>query len=265
MPTVYAYGRASTDKQSLTEEHQRKVCEDHVTHTLVPQGFTYGGWLYDSAVSGTKPMFERPKGRELWALVQPGDRIVWAKLDRAFRSVLDGAQVLQLLAVKQVSFTSLDLGLDTGTPIGKCVVTILTAFAELEVEFIRQRTRDCHAAKLRAGKPISGEAPIGWRKVGKGEDSYFLPDYREREQVEQLASMKASGMSLETIVLALKRERRQNGHAWNVNSVSRALRARQGGYAKAFPGRPAPSLSDAESSEGHGRSAPPVHGATGPA
>ena len=140
MPIVYAYGRASTGRQTITEDAQRSVCEEYIKRALVPEGYTYGGWLYDSATSGTKPMFERDEGRKVWALVQPGDKIVWAKLDRAFRSVIDAAQTMQLLNRKEVSFNSLDLGLDTGSPIGRCVFTILTAFAELEVEFIRQTT-----------------------------------------------------------------------------------------------------------------------------
>ena len=55
MPTVYAYGRASTGRQTITEDHQRSVCEEFVTRSLVPDGYTYGGWLYDNATSGTSP------------------------------------------------------------------------------------------------------------------------------------------------------------------------------------------------------------------
>lgn len=245
MPTVYAYGRASTDKQSLTESHQRQVCEEYIQRAVVPAGFAYGGWLYDAAVSGSRPMFERPRGRELWALVQPGDRIVWAKLDRAFRSTLDAAQAMQLLAFKQVTFNSLDLGLDTGTPIGKCVFTILTAFGELELDFIRQRTRDGMAQKARDRKPVGPHAPIGWRKVGKKRDSYYLPCPEEREQVDRMADMRKQGMSLEKITLAMRGVRRPSGRAWNINSITRALVAHENRYAKVFPGELTQRRSDA--------------------
>jgi len=240
MPTVYAYGRASTGRQTLTESHQRQVCEEFIGRTLTPNGVTYGGWLYDNATSGSKPMFERDKGRELWALVQPGDKIVWAKLDRAFRSVVDAAQTMQLLTAKDVSFNSLDLGLDTGTPIGRCVFTILTAFAELEVEFIRQRTRDGLAAKRREGKPYGKHAPIGWAKRGKGSASYYVPDDEERAQVSAMMNMRRQGHSLEAITLAMRRTVRTSGKHWNINSVSRALQAATARFAKDFGGRPPP-------------------------
>jgi putative DNA-invertase from lambdoid prophage Rac len=236
MPTVYAYGRASTGRQTITEAHQRSVCEEFVNRTLLPAGYTYGGWLYDTATSGTKPMFERDEGRKVWALVQPGDKIVWAKLDRAFRSVIDAAQTMALLNRKDVSFNSLDLGLDTGSPIGRCVFTILTAFAELEVEFVRQRTRDALRAKKAAGLPYGRCTPVGWRRVGKRNNARFLPDLIERVQVEQIAALRAGGMSLDEIVCEMRSSKRPRGRDWDRRAVSSALRARAAGYPKSYLG-----------------------------
>lgn len=234
MPVVYAYGRASTSKQTLTESHQREVCEEHINRVIIPQGYTYGGWLYDSATSGSSQMFERTEGRKLWALVQPGDKIVWAKLDRAFRSVIDAAQTMHLLTQKDVSFNSLDLGLDTSTAIGRCVFTILTAFAELELEFIRQRTRDGLRAKMRQGKPHGKHAPVGWIKVGKGKDAYYMPNPTERGQVAEMLALRQSGASLERITWHMRGVRRTNGKEWNINSITRALKAGARRFPKDF-------------------------------
>lgn len=238
MPTVYCYGRASTDKQAVTEDAQRSACEEYVDRSLKPQGYTYGGWMYDPATSGSTQMFEREKGRNLWALVQPGDRIVWAKLDRAFRSSYDFVHTMMLLQAKGVSFTSLDIGLDSGTPIGRCVFTIMAAFAELEREFIRERTRNGLGQKRRSGKPINPHAPIGWKKVGTKKDSYYLPDPAERAQVDRMVVMRRDGKSLERITLAFWGERRTNGHRWNINSITRALKAAAARYPKEFQAPP---------------------------
>lgn len=238
MPTVYCYGRASTDKQAVTEDAQRSACEEYVDRSLKPQGYTYGGWMYDPATSGSTQMFEREKGRNLWALVQPGDRIVWAKLDRAFRSSYDFVHTMMLLQAKGVSFTSLDIGLDSGTPIGRCVFTIMAAFSELEREFIRERTRNGLGQKRRSGKPINPHAPIGWKKVGTKKDSYYLPDPAERAQVDRMVVMRRDGKSLERITLAFWGERRTNGHRWNINSITRALKAAAARYPKEFQAPP---------------------------
>jgi putative DNA-invertase from lambdoid prophage Rac len=236
MPKVYCYGRASTGKQTLTEANQRRACEDYVTRVVLPDGFTFGGWLYDAATSGSKPMFEREEGRKLWVLVQPGDKIVWAKLDRAFRSVVDGARTMQLLHHKGVSFNSLDLGLDTGTPIGRCICTILMSFAELELEFVRQRTRDALRSKKAAGLPYGRCTPIGWKRVGKRSTARFLPDLVERAQVKEIASMKSMGMALDQIVRALRHTPRPRGQLWNRNTVRTALRAHSAGFPKEYLG-----------------------------
>jgi putative DNA-invertase from lambdoid prophage Rac len=236
MPTVYAYGRASTGRQTITESHQRSTCEEFINRTLLPAGFTYGGWLYDSATTGSKPMFERDEGRKLWALVQPGDKIVWAKLDRAFRSVVDSAQTMALLHRKDVTFSSLDLGLDTSTPIGRCVFTILSAFAELELEFVKQRTRDALRSKMAQGLPYGRCTPIGWRRIGKRSTGYFHPDPIERAQCEQIARLRQSGKSLERIVLEMRSAVRPRGCSWNRNTVRAALRAHAHSYPKKYVG-----------------------------
>jgi putative DNA-invertase from lambdoid prophage Rac len=236
MPIVYAYGRASTGRQTITESHQRATCEEHIQRAILPAGFTYGGWLYDSATSGSKPMFERDEGRKLWALVQPGDKIVWAKLDRAFRSVVDGARTMHLLHHKGVTFNSLDLGLDTCTPIGRCICTILISFAELELEFVKQRTRDALRSKMAQGLPYGRCTPIGWRRIGKRHTAYFQPDLRERAQVEQIASMRTRGLSLDDIVQELRGVVRPRGRHWDRKSVSTALRAKAAGYPKTYLG-----------------------------
>lgn len=236
MPYVYCYGRASTSKQTLTESNQRSVCEEYVKRSLVPEGYTYGGWLYDSATSGSKPMFERDEGRKLWALVQPGDKIVWAKLDRAFRSVVDGSRTMQQLQQKGVSFNSLDLGLDTGSPIGRCICTILMSFAELELEFVRQRTRDALRSKKAAGLPYGRCTPIGWRRIGKRRTAHFLPDMAERAQVEHMAALRTKGMSLDEIVFEMRTTKRPRGRDWDRKTVSTALRAMATGYPKRYLG-----------------------------
>lgn len=241
MATVYGYGRHSTNKQGLTEDAQRAKVEAHIKAQL--SDHQYGGWLYDRAVSGKKPLCEREEGRKLWVLLQPGDHVVWAKLDRAFRSVIDGASTMQLLSAKGVFIHSLDLGLDTSTAIGRCISTVLLAFAELERDYASQRTKDGLGAKRQKGKPYNRAAPIGWRKIGTKADSYWLPDHEERQQVQRMVALRQAGASLEQITLTFQREncKRPNGYHWNINSVTRAIVACGSGFPKRFSGVRSPS------------------------
>jgi len=231
MPVIFGYGRHSTDKQGLTEEAQRSKVESYITanHPDMP----YGGWLYDAATSGKKPLLERPEGRKLHGLAQPGDHIVWAKLDRAFRSVVDGASTLAMLAHKGVYVHSLDLGLDTSTPVGRCVCTVMLAFAELEREYASERTHEALGAKRKAGLPIGPGVPIGWKKIGSGKSGRFAPDQVERDQALAIAALRAAGQSHEKIVTGMRTCRRPNGREWNRETVRRAILAAGLGFPKA--------------------------------
>lgn len=243
MAMVYGYGRHSTGKQSLSEEAQRHKVEHHIS-VMLPE-HTYAGWLYDGATSGKTSLFEREQGRNLWLLAQPGDHIVWAKLDRAFRSVADGATTLEMLRAKGVFVHSLDLGLDTSTPTGRFISTVMLAFAELERECIGDRTREGLAAKKRSGKPYTHHTPIGWRKVGKKRYGQWLPCEREREQVRRIVHMREHGISLKGVVHTLRDTPRPNGYYWNRNSVCRAVKAFRAGFPKHFLPEREPEKADA--------------------
>ena len=235
---VYGYGRHSTDKQGLTEEAQRTKVEAYIKSHLPDQ--EYKGWIYDPATSGAQPLFERPSGRNLLTLLQPGDHVVWAKLDRAFRSVLDGVSTLSMLGLRNVFVHSLDLGLDTSTAIGRCICTVMLAFAELERSYASQRTKDALRVKRDAGKPSGAKPPIGWHKVGKKRDSYYAPDMEERAQVQAISEMRDTGLSYESIQLEMLNVRRTNGRRWNKNSIRLAVMAAVRGFPKSHAGRERP-------------------------
>lgn len=228
MTLVYGYGRHSTDKQGLTEEAQRTKVEEYIRRQL--PNLSYGGWLYDSSTSGSKPLFDRPSGQQVEKLLQAGDHLVWARLDRAFRSVIDGATTMAELGRRGVFVHSLDLGLDTSTAVGRCVCTVMLAFAELEREYARARTRDALRVKREAGLPYGRHTPIGWCRTGKRKGARFIPDHQEREQVAIIAQLRSGGLSLDAIVLRMTAVRRPCGSGWNRNSVQGAIQALAAGF-----------------------------------
>jgi putative DNA-invertase from lambdoid prophage Rac len=239
MTLVYGYGRHSTDKQGLTEEAQRTKVEEYIRRQL--PNLSYGGWLYDSSTSGSKPLFDRPSGQQVEKLLRSGDHLVWARLDRAFRSVIDGATTMTELGRRGVFVHSLDLGLDTSTAVGRCVCTVMLAFAELEREYARVRTRDALRVKREAGLPYGRHTPIGWRRQGRRASGRYDPDPLERAQVERLVQLRAAGHSLEQIVEAMHGTLRPSGYAWNRNSVTRGLEAHAQGFPKCMSGSRQPA------------------------
>lgn len=99
-----------------------------------------------SAVSPNRPVFEG-----LIKRLKPGDTLVVWDLDRAFRSVVDAVTQADRLRAKGVEFEIANLQIDTATPAGRLIYTVMSAFAEFERRTLIQRTREGLEAARRRG------------------------------------------------------------------------------------------------------------------
>jgi DNA invertase Pin-like site-specific DNA recombinase len=104
--------------------------------------------------------------------------VVW-KFDRFARSVSHLLRALETFQALGIEFVSLTEGVDTSTPMGKMVFTVLGAVAELErsliVERVKAGLRNARAKGKRLGRPrrivdVSRVAMlrsqgIGWREI----------------------------------------------------------------------------------------------------
>lgn len=77
--------------------------------------------------------------------------VVW-KFDRLGRSTAHLLQVLEELKNKGVSLIATSQNIDTSTPMGKFFFTILSGFAEMEREMIRERIKLGLARRKKQGK-----------------------------------------------------------------------------------------------------------------
>lgn len=101
-----------------------------------------------SAVNPKRPVYEA-----LIARLRPDDTLVVWDLDRAFRSVLDAVSQAEQLRQKGVEFEIVSLQIDTATPAGMLVYTIMSAIEEFERRLLAQRTREGLAsARLRGAR-----------------------------------------------------------------------------------------------------------------
>lgn len=96
---------------------------------------------YDDTASGAKR--ERPALDLLIGDVKVGrvKRVVVWRFDRLARGTLHLLELLDLFNLYGVEFISIKESLDTSTPMGRAVMTILGAVAELERHSIRSRVK----------------------------------------------------------------------------------------------------------------------------
>jgi DNA invertase Pin-like site-specific DNA recombinase len=84
--------------------------------------------------------------------VREGDTLVVTKLDRLARSVSHLLEILKTLEEKGAALRILDMGIDTSTPTGKLMLTVLGGVAEFERAIMLERQREGIAKAKAAGK-----------------------------------------------------------------------------------------------------------------
>lgn len=229
MSTAYGYTRVSSDSQAesgLSLSDQREQIKLQCKSLRKLRGLSIGHIYEDAAVSGSRYELRlRPEGERLDAVLQSGDYVVIAKLDRAFRNQRDCLNTIHEWERRGVVVFLLDLGVDTSTATGKLFLGILAAFAQWESARIGERIRDAKRAMRTEGRSVNGHRTLGHRVVrGK-----LVDDPAEKKLAKRVARLRASGKLWREISDQLNRERvrrpiRHNSQRltkWNCQAVAR--------------------------------------------
>jgi len=171
------YARVSTLNHGQDVSMQTRELREYVER----RGWTIAGEYVDIGISGAKE--KRPELDRLMAEAHKRrfDTVVIWKFDRFSRSVSHLLRALETFNALGVGFVSLSESLDTSTPAGKMVFTVLGAVAELErsliVERVKAGLRNARAKGKHLGRPRIGldVARIGrlrtqgrsWRKIAR--------------------------------------------------------------------------------------------------
>lgn len=118
----------------------------------------------DGGFSGSN--LTRPAVTELIEAIRGGavERVVVYKLDRLSRSQKDTLYLIEdVFLPNGVDFVSINENIDTGSPYGRAMIGILSAFAQLERENIFLRTRMGMVERVKQGYwPGGGKVPFGY-------------------------------------------------------------------------------------------------------
>lgn len=113
-----------------------------------------------SALARVRPVYE-----SIIAQLHPGDVFVIWDLDRAYRSAKDALNELDRLRARGISIHIANLGLDTTTPFGTLLFTVVSALAEFERRLLSQRTREGLAAARKRGKRLGRPPKLSPRQI----------------------------------------------------------------------------------------------------
>ncbi len=159
--STYGYVRCSTEMQA-DDGNSLVVQQRMLEGRCLQDGVSIDRIFIERGVSGSKPLGERPQGRELLAVLRPGDRVLAAKLDRAFRSANDALATLEWFKERRVDLYLLDLGGGiTSGGTSALVFGILASVAQFERSRIAERVRESKRHALAEKAYRGGSVPFG--------------------------------------------------------------------------------------------------------
>jgi putative DNA-invertase from lambdoid prophage Rac len=166
---ILGYVRVSSTDQAKDDRSSLQTQTDVIEGFARTRGVDkYGVQIYtDAGVSGATKFAVRNAGKELLAIMQPGDTVIASKLDRMFRSASDAIDMFEVFKARGVDLILYDISNEpVSSGVGKLIMTILAAVADMERIRIKERTAEGRKAAKAKGRAV-GNVPFGYRKVGQ--------------------------------------------------------------------------------------------------
>lgn len=195
---VVIYVRVSTQEQA-TEGYSIGEQLNRLRKYSDAHGWILAEEYVDPGYSGTNT--NRPALQKLIRDIPSGkfDTILVYKLDRLSRSQKDTMQLIEdEFLANNIDFISMSENFDTGTPFGRAMIGILSVFAQLERDQIRERMGMGKAARAKEGKWGGGSTvPIGYH-YSPADDMLYIDEY-EAMQVREAFALFLKGIPYKTI------------------------------------------------------------------
>lgn len=234
------YTRKSTEKgleQEFNSLHaQREACEAYIASQR-HEGWTALSEHYDDpGFSGGN--IDRPGLQKLMRDIERGkiDCIVFYKLDRLSRSLMDFVKLAEFFGQHNVTFVSITQQFSSTTAMGRLTLNILLSFAEFERAISTERVRDKIAAAKKKGKYLGGTPPYGYDVDYK--DTKLVVNAEEAKLVRHIykrfietgsclgIARELNAKAIPTKTWTTKNGSLHQGGPWNTSHIYRALNNR---------------------------------------
>lgn len=213
---VAIYARVSTQEQvengnslEFQIDKLKAYCQLHELKVV--------GEYIDAGVSGAK--FSRPALNRLKDDIDKIDIVLIYKLDRLSRSIKNTMFLIEdIFKPNNVDLISLSENFDTSQAVGMAMIAVISTFAQLERETIKERMMAGKLQAVKNGKYINN-APFGYKKV----DGKLVKDEDTRKCVEFIFEKLLEGHSTTKIAKMIE----LNGYAklrtalWHFNTINR--------------------------------------------
>lgn len=158
--------------------NQAELCREYVQKIYGAEYAERCEVFEDEGFSGRN--LKRPAFQRMMTLVREHKfkAIIVYRLDRISRNISDFTGLIDELAKLDVAFISIREQFDTGTPMGRAMMFIISVFSQLERETIAERIRDNMHELAKTGRWLGGNAPTGFRSEAESRET---PDGKTRK------------------------------------------------------------------------------------
>jgi len=180
--------------------------------------------IVDEGISGSGDKTEKRDGyNSLMSMIDNGevDTLVVISISRWGRNLGEIYKSVQLMETKGVKFLSIKENIDTSSPYGRFTINLLSSLYEMELELIRERTKDTLKVKKENGKVYS-KTPFGFDRIGDD----LIENKKEKRLLRKMLRLKENGNSYGDVskYLTKNRHKTKSGGKWTRENVYSVLK-----------------------------------------
>lgn len=215
---IAGYARVSSEGQldGYSIPQQMEIIENYCKI----KGWNLVKIYVDGGFSGGN--INRPALQDLIEHIDLYDLVLVYKLDRLSRSQRDTLALIDLFAEHDTKFASVQENFDTSTPLGMAMVGILSVFAQLERENIKERMSLGRKGRSKKGLWRAGSnPPTGYDYI----DGHLIIREDEAQQIRKIFELYLHGMTINQIRHYMHANYTNRYSSWaQQSSVSTVLR-----------------------------------------
>lgn len=222
MKKVAIYIRVSTQEQAK-EGYSIEAQKDKLISYCDAKSWSIYDIYIDGGYSGSN--LDRPALHALLSILSKIDIVLVYKLDRLSRSQIDTLTLIENhFLTNGVDFVSLTEAFDTTSSFGRAMIGMLSVFAQLEREAIKERSRLGKEKRVKNGLWHGGGITATGYKYIPGTNELVIDDY-EALQVKEIFKLYNTGLGYTSIADRLNKKGyiKNNGSSWSSNAIKRIL------------------------------------------
>ena len=214
------YIRNSRLSQENSVETQTKLITDFCNNNEIHLDEI----ICDEGISGSGDKTDKRDGyNSVMSMIDNGevDTLVVISISRWGRNLGEIYKSVQLMETKGVKFLSNKENIDTSSPYGRFTINLLSSLYEMELELIRDRTKDTLKVKKENGKVYS-PTPFGFDRVGND----LIENKKEKRLLRKMLRLKENGKSYGDVskYLTKNRHKTKSGGKWTRENVYSVLK-----------------------------------------